>query len=163
MHLWDLNISIFTFWWVCCVAPNKKWWRCLTHKDSFIINNFLRNPHAVDNWPKIELILTNKRSNSITELTLYQKAKSSVTPVCLPWSQDHFTRSLKDDKFAVVSGWGKTFEFGRELTLAILERNNVLTKKLRKLKVKIANKKCTGTPITVDQKSQLCAGGEKGK
>jgi hypothetical protein len=47
--------------------------------------------------------------------------------------------------------------------IAILERNNVLTKKLRKLNVKIANKKCTGTPITADQKNQLCAGGEKGK
>ena len=70
---------------------------------------------------------------------------------------------MKDDKLAVVSGWGKIFEFSRELTIAILERNNVLSKKLRKLNVKIANKKCTGTPITADQKNQLCAGGEKGK
>ena len=39
----------------------------------------------------------------------------------------------------------------------------MLSKKLKKLTVKIANNKCTGTPIVADQKNQLCAGGEKGK
>ena len=46
MHLCELNISIITFWWVCCVCTHQKVMRrCSTHKGAFIINDFSRNPH----------------------------------------------------------------------------------------------------------------------
>ena len=67
------------------------------------------------------------------------------------------------NQIAVVSGWGKTFDYSRELTIKILETFNLFSKKLRKLNVNIANDKCTELGIVVDPTMQLCAGGYKGK
>jgi hypothetical protein len=49
------------------------------------------------------------------------------------------------------------------LTIKILETFNLFSKKLRKLKVNIANDKCTELGIAIDPTMQLCAGGYKGK
>ena len=67
------------------------------------------------------------------------------------------------NQIAVVSGWGNIFQYSRELTQKILLTFNVFGKKLRKLKVNIANDKCTDLGIATDPKMQLCAGGYKGK
>jgi len=115
--------------------------------------------NGIDSKNDIALI---KLTNSVPLFSDYQ-AKSSVTPICLPWNEDNFARSLNDNARAVVSGWGKTFDYSRELTIKILETFNLFSKKLRKLKVNIANNKCTELGIVVDPTMQLCAGGYKGE
>ena len=71
---------------------------------------------------------------------------------------------LPDGEKAVVAGWGRTVRRKSAAATDRLIRNKVNVKVLQYLKVPIANGKCgSGAQIEIDNRTQICAGGEKGK
>ena len=69
---------LITFWWVSCVAATRKWWlRCSTHKDAFIINDFLRYPHFSE-YDESKLYVSNKYLNFFLRNTICKTYQVSV-------------------------------------------------------------------------------------
>ena len=89
---------------------------------------------------------------------------SFIQPVCLPWKKNNPARNLADGEQTLVAGWGKT------QTVSDNQNVHIYSTKLLKVKAKINNTNCneviqqqTSNIYEVDLKSQICAGGEKGK
>ena len=77
-HVEHVEHLLITFWWVSCVAATRKWWlRCSTHKDAFIINDFLRYPHFSE-YDESKLYVSNKYLNFFLRNTTFAKLIRSV-------------------------------------------------------------------------------------
>ena len=84
---------------------------------------------------------------------------SSAQPICLPWSE---ILELEDDTNVMVTGWGRTTNDATE-SQNIFLTHKVSSPTLQKLKIPIANEKCSEEDFfTIDEKIQLCAGGKDG-
>ena len=74
---------------------------------------------------------------------------SSITPICLPWSEDSFGYLIKEGNKARIAGWGRSRS---EITKP--------SQTLRQAIMPISNDKCKIDAI--DEFSQICAGGQIG-
>ena len=71
---------------------------------------------------------------------------------------------VPDGSSAIVVGWGRTISRATAAAKRRLRKNKVGVKVLQSLQVPIANGKCgPGAQIEIDTRTQICAGGEKGK
>ena len=103
-------------------------------------------------------------------VTLHQEneSKSTVSPICLPWSVN-LDYETQDDQIATGAGWGRTIGRATKNAQRNVLRNNINTNILQVLGLPIANAKCKNDPkikefIKVfDAQTQICAGGEIGK
>ena len=107
--------------------------------------------------------------NEPVELFSESPTTSNVIPICLPWSENDFTRDWKgyksDNEIAHVTGWGRVpgrlfghiqrrCEFGVGATDGVL----------RVAKVEVTNNRCeTEFPQDFDSKKRICVGGGEGK
>jgi len=55
--------------------------------------------------------------------------KSSIVPICLPWTENSYPYSVKDGDTATVAGWGRTSRRNSETTQNYLLKNKVRQKK----------------------------------
>ena len=89
---------------------------------------------------------------------------SNVRPVCLPWQENDPGRDLKENKKAVVTGWGRV-----KTSLKDLERKQKFGASARNLlyvRLPIANQVCEDDPDLEqywDPETKICAGGKQGK
>ena len=85
---------------------------------------------------------------------------SSAQPICLPWSKN---LELTEDTNVLITGWGRTTNDAIENQKTFLQ-HKVSSETLQKLKIPIANEKCTEDNLfTINKRIQLCAGGKDGK
>ena len=93
--------------------------------------------------------------------------KSSVIPVCLPWSENDPGRNLEkieeDEGLAILTGWGK---ISVKVSDTIRKQKfGVSVPILRRVALPIANNICKNDPELekfYNQEIMLCAGGKKG-
>ena len=89
---------------------------------------------------------------------------SNVRPVCLPWQENDPGRDLKENKKAVVTGWGRV-----KTSLKDIERKQKFGASARNLlyvRLPIANQVCEDDPDLEqywDPETKICAGGKQGK
>jgi len=89
---------------------------------------------------------------------------SNVRPVCLPWQENDPGRDLKENKKAVVTGWGRV-----KTSLKDLERKQKFGASARNLlyvRLPIANQVCEDDPDLEqywDPETKICAGGKQGQ
>ena len=89
---------------------------------------------------------------------------SNVRPVCLPWQENDPGRDLKENKKAVVTGWGRV-----KTSLKDLERKQKFGASARNLlyvRLPIANQVCEDDPDLEqywDPETKICAGGKQGE
>ena len=96
------------------------------------------------------------------------ESKSTISPICLPWSVN-LDYETQDDQIATGAGWGRTIGRATKNAQRNVLRNNINTNVLQVLGLPIANAKCKNDPKTkqfikvFDAQTQICAGGEIGK
>ena len=83
-------------------------------------------------------------------------SKSSILPICLPWSKSDPARSIKEGDLSLVAGWGASSNDIR-ITLKRFQKFGAYHPQLSKAKLPIAN-----CQLPVDKTLQLCAGGAEG-
>ena len=89
---------------------------------------------------------------------------SNVRPVCLSWQENDPGRDLKENKKAVVTGWGRV-----KTSLKDIERKQKFGASARNLlyvRLPIANQVCEDDPDLEqywDPETKICAGGKQGK
>ena len=89
---------------------------------------------------------------------------SNVRPVCLSWQENDPGRDLKENKKAVVTGWGRV-----KTSLRDIERKQKWGASARNLlyvRLPIANQVCEDDPDLEqywDPDTKICAGGKQGK
>ena len=130
----------------------------ITRKIAEVIKheNFGGRPSAPDN--DIALI----RLNEPVPLYSEDAFKSAVTPVCLPWSPNNEVRNIDEGKRVLVTGWGASTNVKRDVQDNLIKLG-VSFPTLLQVGVPIANSKCSEDNVfSINEKLQICAGGEKG-
>ena len=105
------------------------------------------------------------RLNESVPLFAENRQISAVSPVCLPWSEDDFARSADVGDKALVTGWGRVdnniIKHYRKQ-----KKNRAGSRILLKVRLPIVSetdcKNADRSFRTVDGKTQICAGAEKG-
>jgi hypothetical protein len=138
-----------------CVAPIFK-----RGIDKVIIHEQY-DPKSVGGPFDIALIRVTEMIPLVTD----DAAKSSVSPVCLPWKENAPGRVLREDDELVVTGWGKTTNRAK-ISLENYRKFRAATRIMKKLTVPaISRSACENEPTfdALDSSLQLCAGGIPGR
>ena len=106
------------------------------------------------------------RLNESVPLFAEDSQISIASPVCLPWSKDNYARFADDGAPALVTGWGRvTNKLSIHRNNQI--RNRVGSRILLQVKVPLVSeadcRKSDPAFRSIDGKTQICAGAEKGK
>ena len=141
-----------------CAAP--KITRKITSEDQIIVHE---NYDQVTAFNDIALI----RLNEPVPLQKDDPDKSSVIPVCLPWSESDPGRNLEkiedDEGLAILTGWGK---ISVKVSDTIRKQKfGVSVPILRRVALPIAHNICKNDPELekfYNPEIMLCAGGRKG-
>ena len=86
-----------------------------------------------------------------------------MVPVCLPWKSNDPGRNLNVGKRTTVTGWGRVHN-NNFINRQQLSRQGVAHEILQKANLPIAKSEdCSEKFIDFNNRTQICAGGEKGK
>jgi hypothetical protein len=104
------------------------------------------------------------RLDEAVPLSYEDPAKSSVSPVCLPWASNDPGKDYVPGDLATITGWGRITN-NAQISFANYLKFKILNLKLLKLQVPLLDgNECLKDPIFKDVLSdiQVCAGAERG-
>ena len=106
------------------------------------------------------------RINDLVPLFEENPKISLIRPICLPWSKDsekaEVAYNVQEGNKTTLAGWGRTRSKNSQNDQNQLIEDRFNVTHLQKVRVPIANDKCTKPPFNIDTERQICAGGEQG-